>query len=356
MAKISFHYLDNIILFFNLAWRMFHANNTFGSYHRFVGRVAGTTIKQSLLLNDKSIHDSSYKKIRWYMVEAIVMGEMLSNLVGYNLNKRERESLIYLGAIMALYDVIVDEFRLDRDIVNRILENTFRSGARPFYDNETAIEKVLYFYLDKLTGTIEKESWDEISGYLNIIKLQTDSDVQYNRELSEVQIKEITQGKGGASALICSAFLRHKSDSLKAAIFQMGGFIQMMNDCQDIYKDTVSGIKTYLHFCRSFTDIFNRLNEERIKTFRLIKTLDFPEDKVYKTLFDLNAMFIVISFKLESYSGICNYRLDFNAIAGMDKRSFRLNPFSLKSLWTCTPKILQFRSDSSESVQNFKFE
>ena len=290
------------------------------------------------------------------MVEAVIMGEMLAILAEHPVSKRDKKSLIYLGAIMALFDVIIDDFKLPGNTVHRILENTFSSVRRAPLNNETAIEKVYYLYLDKLTGIIEMEQWSEIAGRLSNIKSQIESDVQTSETISEENVTLITLEKGGVSALICSAFIRQKNDSFKDAVFQIGGFIQMMNDCQDMYKDTIAGIKTFVHFCKSFDDIFIRLNEQRIKTFRLIRSLDYPQNVIYKTLFDLNAMFIIISYKLHLYSEICDYRLDFKAIGSKDKKSFRINPFSLQSLRACSPKILPFDFNNSESTPGSKFE
>ena len=119
VKKMHYNYSQNFILFLRLAWKMFNANNSFGSYHRMVSRVARETIRQSLMLNDGTIPERIFIKIRWYMVEAVIIGEMLATLTGHSVNKRDKESLIYLGAIMALFDAIVDDFRLPGTVITR---------------------------------------------------------------------------------------------------------------------------------------------------------------------------------------------------------------------------------------------
>lgn len=353
--KMLFNYSQNFILFLKLAWKMFNASHSYGTYHRYVRRIARETIRHSLILNDGSIPERIFKKIRWYMVEAVIMGELLADLTDNPIKEKDRESLIYLGAIMALFDVIVDDFRLDRENINKLLYNTFSQAKLTLTDDITAIEKVYYLYLDKLRGTLEKEHWNIISDHIGMIKMQIKSNEQYSEDISEETVTSITIGKGGVSALICSAFLQQKSDSFSKAVYELGGFIQMMNDCQDIHKDTVAGIKTFVHFSRDFGEVFNRLNEQRIKSFQFIKTLEYSHDGRRRCLFDLNTMFIVIAYKLQRYAETCNYRLDFGAIAEMNSMDFRINPFSPNTVSECFWNILRFTYKNCESTPVFKY-
>ncbi|MBK9389899.1 MAG: hypothetical protein IPN68_06800 [Bacteroidetes bacterium] len=307
---------NNIRRFLRLAWRMYHANNTSGNYHRYVKRVAKDTISLSHALNDNTIPVRIFKKINWYMVESLIMGEMLARLAGKQVTDRDRQTLVYLGAIMALFDVFIDDFRFDRVRVLDILDYTF-STDRP---------------------------------------IKTVSDSQFGSDITEESILSITNGKGGVSAMICSAFLGQKDESFRKAVFETGGFIQMMNDCQDIHKDTVSGIRTFVHFCNNFTEIFTRMNEQRLQAFRALMLLDLPPERKSATLFELNAMFVVISYKLHVYSRACNYTLNYPAIREMDRKLFRINPFSLRAIISCVGPILEFDSTDLEAVPDFKFE
>ncbi len=343
----------NFRLFLKLAWRMYNANNTSGYYHRYVRKIAGEIINQSLNLNDGTIPERIFRKIQWYMVEAVIMGEMLARLADRKITERDRESLIYLGSIMALFDAMVDDFKLDVVRIRQILDYTFSYSGQPVA--ETAVEKIFYLYLERLLLKIEAEQWSEIAGFLGIIRSQIESAEQSGNTLSEENVTRITLEKGGVSALICSAFIRGKNDDYRNAVFQTGGLIQMMNDCQDLYKDTNAGIKTFVHFCGSFQDIFNRLNMQRINAFREIDSLELKLDDRYRTIFDLNAMFIVISYKLRRYADASNYLLDFDLIAKMDKNDFRTNPFSFRAFYDCTGRILSFNPFYYENVKAFKF-
>ena len=97
----------------------------------------------------------------------------------------------------------------------------------------------------------------------------------------------------------------------------------MMNDCQDIYKDTVEGITTFVHFRKSYNEIIDKLDEQRIKTFNEIKSLPFSYRGRSEIIFNFNAMFIVICHKLHKYAEACGNNLDFKTIASMNKKRFQ---------------------------------
>jgi len=351
------HYKSkNFKLFLKLSWRMYNANNTSGTYHRYVRKVAGDTIILSHQLNDGTIPERVFRKIQWYMVEALIMGEMLARLSDKQISERDKEGLVYLGAIMALFDVFVDDFRFQRSRLLNILDRTFSPDGSVISDSDKAIEKIYFSYLERLLITIDSEHWAGINKHLIIIKLQIESGEQFEDKTTEEEVLRITLGKGGVSALICSAFLGRKDESFNTAVFETGGFIQMMNDCQDIYKDTVGGIRTFVHFCESFTEIFMKMNDQRIRAFRALMSLELPSAGKSGILFELNAMFIVISYKLHLFARACSYKLDFCAIRAMDKNHFIINPFSPRSVAACTVKILDFNPADIDSIHVFKFE
>lgn len=334
---------------------MFQANNTFGSYHRYVRSVARDTIHKSQILNDGSIPERVYKKIQWYMVESVFMGEILANLTDHSINKKEKESLIYLGAIMALFDTIVDDFKLEKTVVVELFESAFSSENGTTSRTVTTIEKVFHLYVDKL-NMIEKEYFPEMNKHLDIIRFQIKSDEQLKKNITEESVIKITMGKGGVSILLCSALLFPISNTFKKAMFELGGFIQMMNDCQDIYKDTKEGITTFVHFRKSFREIFNRLDEQRKIAFNELKSLSCSLRGRSETIFYFNAMFIVISYKLQKYAEACGYNLDFKTIAAMRKEDFRINPFSPGAIAACFGRIVKYDFETCEKTPNFKLD
>ncbi len=348
-------YASNLKMFINLSGRMLQANNTWGSYHRFVRNLAKDTIRRSHHINDGTIPERVYKKIQWYMVEMVFTGELLANLTGYSINKKDKESLICLGAIMALFDVVTDDVRLEKNIVNRLFENTFSADSRAVNVPETTIEKIYYLYLDRLNNTVGKEYWLEIEEYIRIIRFQINSDRQMEENITEDDVISITMAKGGVSVLLCSAVMFQTSDPLRKALYQLGGFIQMMNDCQDIYKDTVEGIKTFVHFRKNFRAIFDRIDEQRNIVCQALQSIPCSNRGRLETIFNLNAMFVVITYKLRRYAEACNYILDFNSISGMNRSDFRVALYSPAAIFTCFSKIIRFEYNCCRQTPTFDF-
>ncbi len=325
---------------------MFQANNTFGIYHWYVKHAARETIQKSRLLNDGSIRDRVYKKIQWYMVEMVLAGELLAKLANRSITKKERESLIYLGSVMALFDSIVDDYKLDKESVYRLFDNIISPENRIDTNIKSSIEKIFYLYLDSLIITTEKERWLEMKKHFYLIRFQMQSDQQLKENITEEKVIGITRGKGGVSLLLCSALILPSSDQVDKALYELGVFIQMMNDCQDIYKDTVEGITTFVHFRKSYNEIIDKLDEQRIKTFNEIKSLPFSYRGRSEIIFNFNAMFIVICHKLHKYAEACGNNLDFKTIASMNRRDFRINPFSPETISSCFGRIMKFDFES----------
>jgi hypothetical protein len=174
------------------------------------------------------------------------------------------------------------------------------------------------------------------------------------KDITEESVKKITMGKGGVSILLCSALLFRINDSMNKALYELGGFIQMMNDCQDIYKDTKEGITTFVHFRKSFSDIFDKLNEQRKITFHELKSLSCSYRGRSEIIFYFHAMFIVISYKIQKYAEICGYNLNFNTIATMRKEDFRINPFSLCTVMSCFSKIVRYNFETCEKTPEYE--
>ncbi len=321
---------------------MFQSNKVFGLYHWYVRREAGEIIRQSRIMNDGSINEKVFKKIRWYMVEMIVMGEFLANLADLKISKKDKLSLMFLGAVMTLFDTIIDDLKADKDLVLRLLDNIMSPEKRVRSKSEPAIEKLFYLYFDRLIASTEKGKWSTMYKHFHLIKFQMRSDEQMKESISEEDVIRITRGKGGASLLLCSALIFPPSEATNKAMFELGVFIQMMNDTQDIYKDTIEGIRTFVHFEKSYSGIVEKLEKQRSITFNLLKSVAFSFSGRYEIIFNFYALYTVILYKLKKYSKASLNKLDFNIIASMEKESFRISPFSPRAMSACYSRILKF--------------
>jgi hypothetical protein len=333
---------------------MFQSNNVFGLYHWYVRREAREILRQSRMINDGSINDKVFKKIRWYMVEMILMGEFLSNLSDRKISRKDKLSLMFLGAVMTLFDTVIDDFRADKNLVLRLFDNIMSPEKRIRSESEPAIEKLFYLYFDRLIASTEKGKWTAMYKHFHLIKFQMRSDEQLGESVSEEDVTRITRGKGGASLLLCSALILPPSEITNKAMFELGVLIQMMNDTQDIYKDTVQGIKTFVHFRKSFSGIIENLEKQRIITFNLLNSLSFSFRGRYETVFNFYAFYTVILYKLKRFSEASRNKLDFNIIASLGKESFRINPFSPRAISACYSRLLRFDYEGCQKENYFK--
>lgn len=326
---------------------MFNANKTYGLYHIRVLNIAGPVIREAHKLNDGSVAPRVYKKIQWYMVETLVTGGMLGALAGKKPERKDIEIIVYLGAVMAIIDIVTDDYRIDRKVTEDILQRAFSGGDLEEYKEAAPVLKICILFLKKLRDAAGIELWKIISQSSDLINIQLNSGEQFSDEVTESVVNKLTIKKGGVSVLLCASVLRLEERQLLSALYETGGFIQMMNDCQDMHKDTVAGITTFIHFCRDFREILNKLNNQRVKVFRLINELSLPEHAKHRFLFDLNAMFIVITYKLHRYSEVCCNKLEFDTIRQIDKVEFRVSPFSLSAFAACTGKIVHFHFEDT---------
>jgi hypothetical protein len=276
------------------------------------------------------------------MVSLVFTGEILSELLEHKLSKQEKESYMYLGALMALFDVIIDDFKMENSIALALFRRAFTGEDKPGLDIESAVEKIYDLYLQKLRETVAKDRWPEILKQIDLIRYQLNSGQQFMTTIGEDTVKSITSGKGGASMLLTAALLPVSTDPYKKCMMELGGFIQMMNDCQDMHKDTLKGITTFVHFCKSFGEIEEKLDMQRRVAFGEIKSLKLPGEGKYRTVFAFYGMYVVILYKLRRYAEGCENKLDFGEIMGMDKKKFRIDPFSVGGVRWCFGKILDF--------------
>jgi hypothetical protein len=340
--KVSTSSPNNFFLLLKLAYKTFQANTPYGSYHHLVRREARETIQVSFTINDGSVPTKIFKKIQWYMVSAVYLGEILANLTDHVLTKRETKTFIYLGSVMALFDIIVDDYNFEKHVVAGFFEKALSGEKNVSTGRESAIEKIFQLYLQKLIGLIEEKKWPAIKKQFDLIQYQLRSQDQRVESISEENVIKITFGKGGAAILLCASLLQASEPPFQKAMYELGGLIQMMNDCQDIYKDTKEEIVTFVHFKKNFSEILKALDLQRAIALSELQSLPCSFDGRYKTAFIFNAIFVAISYKLHRYAKVCNHQLDFKKIKKMNKEDFRINPFSLGAVRHCLIKILRF--------------
>ena len=312
-------------------------NREKGTYHLYVQKTAAEEIKKSYELNDGSITRIHYLKIQWYMATTLYLGEVLSELRPEKLIETEKKSLIWLGALIAITDLIVDEFNMDSDKLTRLMTNE----AERSRSDLSAIEQVLLLYYRRLLTVISKEKAETIHDF-SLLKPQIDSQAQLSTGLTKETVMEHTRKKGGTALLLIASLLFDLTEKNKAAFYQLGTFIQLMNDSQDLPKDIRNGITTFISFQKSYKDIQKLLEEEFRKTAVLFHGSGFPEAGVFRLLFYFHAMLTGINYKLRSYSRITHNVMDADKFRNTDKSKFSVHMFSPESIIYCLPRVFKF--------------
>jgi hypothetical protein len=164
-----------------------------------------------------------------------------------------------------------------------------------------------------------------------------------NKVHSETEINEITRRKGGTAVLLTAALLLEITKKNQKAFYQLGAFIQYLNDSQDIYKDAKAGITTFVNYCSSFDEINQKLSDEFSQTKALFQATDFPEKNIYELLFYIHAMYVGILYKNKDFAIRHGSAINLKEIRNLERKEHMVNIYSLKSFRYCFPKILLFR-------------
>jgi len=330
----------NSILTLKFVTKVLAVNRENGAYHSYVKKAAGNEIGISHDLNNGSISNLDFLKIQWYMVTTLYLGELLAELRPNKLTKQEKKSLIYSGALMAIADLLVDDHLLGAKKLTKVL-----SGEKSKLKDLSAIEEVLFLYYDKLISIISRKKAQTIHD-ISLRKPQIDSQSQLKTDLTEDEVINYTRKKGGTALLLTASLILDINEENKAAIYQLGAFIQYMNDSQDIYKDIKAGITTFVSYCTTFEEVNKTLKREFRKTEELFMKTNYSAKGVSNLLFYVNALFTGITYKVDSYSKITGEVIDINKIRRIDKSGYRIKMFSIKSITYCIPKIITFKKAS----------
>ena len=327
----------NSILTLKFITKVLAVNREKGAYHSYVKKAASYEIGKSHDLNDGSITKLDFLKIQWYMVTTLYLGELLTELRQNKLTKQEKKSLIYSGALMAITDIMVDDHQLGSEKLIALL-----SGETFDHEDLSSIENVFILYHNKLVSIISKKKVLTIQNF-SLRKPHIESQSQLKTVLTEDEAINHTRKKGGTALLLTASLILDINEKNEAAIYQLGAFIQYMNDSQDIYKDVKAGITTFVSYCSTFDEVNKTLRREFRKTEELFHKTTYPEYGVYKLLFYLNGMYAGIAYKNTQFARITGNEIDRSLINKLDKEQFRINLFSLTSINYCLPGMLKFK-------------
>jgi hypothetical protein len=185
----------------------------------------------------------------------------------------EQERGVHYFICSSLFDNFFDEKLLTFNEIKSISFNPENFAARSFSE-----KAFLHSHLLLLNATAG------MSEYLNVSQHEFDAQVasmkQFDKNISDDLIKEITFKKGGNAVLLCRYYLDVRpSVEEEHCWYQLGVLIQFSNDLFDVYKDLQEGIQTLAVRCTNAYAI-EKLYIEQVNELKYnIVKLPFKQSK-----------------------------------------------------------------------------
>ena len=221
---------------------------------------------------DGSFDERTFKKIIfYYSLKVPAICDAFLHLHHKKTNRQECERLLHYFICSSVFDNFFDREELSDDDIYKI---TFASNT---YTASNFNERIsLNSHLLILNYVRDKEK------YLAVLKKEYDvqaaSRKQFDTNISNEEIEQITLNKGGNAVLLCSFYLDHEASVHEENCwYKLGNIIQNINDLFDIYRDLQSGLQTIPNrmkdaheFKRYYMNLVSSLKQE-------IKAIEVPE-------------------------------------------------------------------------------
>lgn len=233
------YYLKNILPFLQVSFKLVYQLR---KQQRYIKQELEPHLQRAVSTNDGSLDEKDFKKIRNYYALFVVaiVGENYGRLRGKEMTERERKILSYQGALTGLYDDFFDRENRDNTQVKEMMNNPFN-----FIPSNSA-EKLFLTFLQQVHLNLEdKPSFDNI--FNEIYTIQVESKKQLNSQLTAIQLKQISEKKGGLSHLFYRITLNNSLEKEEqTTLYELGSLLQQVNDIFDVWKDLQSGISTFV--------------------------------------------------------------------------------------------------------------
>ena len=193
---------------------------------------------------------TTFKKIKKFQgIQQFIINDSFAKLENRYTNTIERENNKLYFILASLYDDLMDENIVSKEVLNQMFLNP--AHAKPKSFNEAVL---IDTHLKLLNLVQDKEAYQKVLNKIH--EAQIDSLDQLKNDISLESILSITERKGGYSLLMCRHYIQMSAiEAIDNCWYQLGGMIQMTNDLYDIHKDTIAGIHTFANTQESFEKI-----------------------------------------------------------------------------------------------------
>ncbi len=224
------------------------------------------------LNNDGSVDEEDISKIKKYYGLGVpaILGESFCTLRGSIMDQNERECSTLSGAITGLFDDFFDKNRTNAEHIKQMLDTP--ENINPINDNQKLSLELYKLFLNKLPNQALTKEF--IS---NIYKVQLDTLKQEQPTITNQEILDITNRKGGYSVLFFrSVFGLNLDESEYHALFNLGALMQLGNDIFDVYKDHNSKIYTLVTRTEDIKELKIIFIKQHILTNKLLLSMNYP--------------------------------------------------------------------------------
>lgn len=239
-------------------------------------------------------------RLQWYMAETLFCCENFNKVSGHHVSEDQKKSYYLSGVLGALGDFIVDDLEVPKQRIALL-----KAPAVDF-KCENVIESVFvksyHLFLDSVAQPLRERA---IYYYELAFDAQLESKRQFEPDLTNEAAEEICRKKNGYSFLFLRSLTEGAIDEIEEkALFEMGAFIQLCNDAQDIHKDMAQKIRTSATTLNSLQEIADNLDKQMSISFSLFKKTNYEQKRKDDFLIQVHLMHLAILAKLKKFHEI----------------------------------------------------
>ena len=277
-------YLKNFFSYLQVSYQLVKQLRT---QQKYIQTTVEPILLQAKQLNDGTLEENDFTKIRKYYALFVVaiIGECYCTLRGNEMNERERKTLTFQGALTGLYDDFFDK----EDRKNKPVQEMMNA---PFtYKPKDSIEKLFIYFLQQVHQNLEnKIEFNNL--FQKIYEVQIETEQQINSTASFEQLKQISETKGGLSHLFYRITLSNSLiENEYKVIYNLGSLLQQVNDIFDVWKDTTSGIATFVSISKDVKKVKTDFEFQMHSVYIQIKELSYSSKQ--KQNFFLQLMILI---------------------------------------------------------------
>lgn len=257
-------------------------------------------LNPSFNLFPNALSEAEKKKIfdTYGILIPYVLGKAFAQLTGQKLTENEFKILCYLAALTPIIDDYFDNPLLDKNIPKerfQQLEVDEKADDR---------EKLMMHLYRKMIALAHDKETQKL--YIaKVIEAQELSLKQLNKNIIPDDLIKIAYRKGGYSLLLCrSALNTHIAEGEPEAIYHLGGFIQLLNDLMDVYKDREDGVYTIVTKSTDIGSLKQFLNNEWNHVIHNFYGIGYKTKNTKKFLFKVAMLVAIAKIMIEQLENL----------------------------------------------------